>query len=166
MFLGRYIHKVDSKGRLALPIRMREAGKGINYSEFIITKGIGGCIALFPVDKFENFLEGFNPEELSPEQGLNFYREVASWAHNVSVDGQGRINLPQLLIENVGLDEEVLVLGVVDWIEIWDPVKYNEHIEKSNTKYDEGAMEFFSSLIRGKRKNKQSEQEPSERSGE
>ncbi|MCD6417978.1 hypothetical protein J7M00_04265 [bacterium] len=166
MFIGRYIHKIDSKGRLALPIRMREAGKGVSYSQFIVTKGIGGCIAVFPVDKFENFLDGFDPEELSPEQGLNFYREVASWAHDVSVDNQGRINLPQMLIENVGLNEEVLVLGVVDWIEIWDPMKYREHIEKSNTQYDDGAMQFFSSLIRGRKKKRQSDEESSERDGE
>lgn len=161
MFTGRYIHRIDSKGRLALPIRMREAGRGTSYSEFVVTKGIGGCIAIFPVDEFERFLESFDPDDLSPEQGLNFYREVASWAHNVNVDSQGRINLPQMLIDAVHLSEEVLILGVVDWIEIWNPDKYYEHLEKSNTNYDQGAMRFFSSLIRGRRKKKDENQEAS-----
>jgi len=135
-------------------VRLREAGKGLSYSEFVVTKGIGGCIAVFPVDKFEGFLDNFNPEDLSPEQGLNFYREFASWAHSLPVDAQGRINLPQILTEEVGIGEEVLVLGVVDWIEIWDPIRYHEHIEKSKLNYDDGAMQFFSSLIRGKKTKK------------
>ena len=154
MFVGRYKHRMDSKGRLALPIKMREAGKGATYSEFVITKGIGGCIAIFPVDKFEKFIDGFDPEALSPEQGLGFYREFASWAHSVQVDNQGRINLPQMLIDEVGLGEEVLVLGVVDWIEIWNPLKYSEHLDSSKTNYDDGAKQFFSSLIRGRQKKK------------
>lgn len=154
MFAGRYKHHIDQKGRLALPVRLREAGSGICYSEFVVTKGVGGCMAIFPVSNFEQFLAEFNPEGLSSQQGLNFYREFSSWAHYVNVDAQGRINLPQMLIDNIGLEEEVLVLGVVDWIEVWNPLKYAEHLEESGTRYDDGAMQFFSSLIRGKRSKK------------
>jgi MraZ protein len=158
MFAGRYIHKIDNKGRLALPTRLRDAGKGTTYSQFVVTKGIGGCISVFTIEKFENFLNEFDASNLSEEQGLNFYREFASWAHYLDVDAQGRINLPQILMDEVGLTEEVLVLGVVDWIEIWNGEKYAQHLEKSNTNYDEAAMRFFSSAMRGKRKKADEQQ--------
>lgn len=159
MFTGRYKHHVDSKGRLALPARMREAGKGLGFTQFVVTKGIGGCIAVFPVNKFEEFINEFDPSELSAEQGLNFYREFSSWAHYVTVDSQGRINLPQILIEEAGITDEMLVLGVVDWMELWNPSSYYKHLEESKVNYDEGAMLFFNSAIRGRRK-KQDEQSP------
>ena len=152
MFTGRYTHKLDSKGRLALPARMREAGTGMEYNQFVVSKGIGGCIAVFPVDKFEKFINEFDPSELEAEQGLNFYREFASWAHYLPVDNQGRINIPQTLLDVAGIDGDVLILGVIDWIEIWNPDKYKKHLKDSNVDYEQGAKAFFSSAIRGKRK--------------
>ncbi len=152
MLNGRSLHKTDSKGRLALPSRMRDAGVGVSYSQFVVTKGIGGCIAVFPVDKFERFLNEFDPGDMSQEKALNFYREFSSWAHRISVDSQGRINLPQMLIDEAGITDEVLILGVVDWIELWEPAQYRRHLEESKVDYDQGAMPFFSSAIRGRRK--------------
>lgn len=153
MFTGRYQHKLDAKGRIALPARMREATKGTVYSEFVVTKGLGGCIAVFPTAKFEEFINNFNPEDLEAEQTLNFYREFVSWAHFVPVDGQGRINVPRELLEYAGIQKDVLILGIVDWIELWDPARYQENLKKSNVDYEKGARAFFSSAIRGRRKN-------------
>ncbi len=165
MFVGRYIHRIDSKGRLFLPARLREAGRGVVYSEFVVTKGVGGCLAILPVDDFESFLAEFIPEDIPPDRQIAFYREFASWAHVVPVDGQGRINLPQVLIDEVGLGEEVLILGVVDWIEVWDPTRYSDYSRKVGAGYDEGALQFFSSLIRGRRTGK-TDGVPSQRDGE
>ncbi|MCD6532311.1 division/cell wall cluster transcriptional repressor MraZ [bacterium] len=161
MFTGRYQHKLDAKGRIALPAKMREAGKGIAYSEFVVTKGLGGCLAVFPTEKFEEFVNNFDPEDLEVEQTLNFYREFVSWAHFVPVDGQGRINIPAELLEYAGIKKDVLILGIVDWIELWDPERYKQNLEKSKVDYDKGARVFFSSAIRGRRRKNVS----SERSG-
>ncbi|MCD6594719.1 division/cell wall cluster transcriptional repressor MraZ [bacterium] len=152
MFTGRYTHKLDAKGRLALPSKMREAGIGLQYSQFVVSKGIDGCIAVFPVDKFEKFIDEFDPSELEMEQGLNFYREFASWAHYLPVDNQGRINIPQTLLDIASIDSDVLILGVVDWIEIWNPDEYEKHLKDSKVNYNKGAKTFFSAAIRGKRK--------------
>ncbi len=163
MFAGRYIHKIDEKGRIALPAKMMKAGIGLGYTEFVITKGIGKCLSIFPANKFEEFINNFDPSYLSFEDGLNFYREFASWAHYTSVDTQGRILIPQILQEESNIRDETLILGVVDWIEVWDPKKYSEFKEKSKTDYDSGAKMFFGSLIRGKRA-KNANSETSERS--
>ncbi len=161
MFTGRYQHKLDSKGRIALPARMRNAGRGTVYSEFVVTKGLGGCIAVFPTEKFEEFVNNFDPQDLEMEQTLNFYREFVSWAHFVQVDGQGRINVPKELLDYAGIEKDVLILGIVDWIELWDPDRYRQNLEKSSLDYEKGARVFFSSAIRGKRRKDDS----SERSG-
>ena len=95
---------------------------------------------------------------INGQDGLNFYREFSSWAHYTSVDTQGRILIPQILQEESNIRNEILILGVVDWIEVWDPKKYSEFKEKSKTDYDSGARMFFGSLIRGRRaKNANSE---------
>ncbi len=152
MFIGRYQHKVENKGRVALPIKLREAGKGLMFSEFVATKGIGGCIALFPVDKFESFIENFDPTSTSDQESLDFYREFASWAHYVQIDAQGRVSIPAILLEEAHVSEEALILGVVDWIEIWEPRDYRKYLETNNTSYDKGALGFFKGAIRGAKK--------------
>ncbi|MCD6123781.1 cell division/cell wall cluster transcriptional repressor MraZ [bacterium] len=151
MFYGKYRHKIDSKGRVALPARLRTAGKGLGYTEFVLTRGIGGCIALFPANKFEEFINNFDASELSFEESLAFYREFASWAHFVAIDNQGRILLPSVLKEEAGIKDDVLILGVVDWIEIWNPDRYSAYTKSQKVDYDSGAMKFFGSLIRGRR---------------
>ncbi|RKZ34941.1 hypothetical protein DRQ33_01070 [bacterium] len=156
MFTGRYTHKLDAKGRLALPARMRNAGKGKGYTEFVVSKGIDGCIAVFPTEKFEQFIDNFDPSELENEQGLNFYREFASWAHYLPVDNQGRINIPQALLDCAEIKDDVLILGIIDWIELWNPEKYQKHLKSSDSSYEDGAKAFFSSAIRGKRKKNDS----------
>lgn len=53
MFMGEYNHTVDAKGRLIIPSRFREELK----NEFIVTKGLDGCLFVFPGNEWQIFEE-------------------------------------------------------------------------------------------------------------
>lgn len=155
MFSGRVIHKLDDKFRVSIPPRMRDAGDGKIFSVFAATKGIGGCIALLTTDKFNSFLSNFNSEGLTELEELKYYREFLSWKQDVDIDLQGRILLPQLLLQQAKIKKEVLIIGVGEWIEIWDPEEYEKMLkeEKILTEYDKAAIKFFNALNRNRHKN-------------
>ncbi len=164
-WIGREKRKVDDKGRCPFPARFRVAGKGIIFSEFAVTRGMGKCISVFPVAKFEEFIENFDPNTLSARSILNFFREFVSWTHIIPLDPQGRLNIPSILLEYAGIKDEVLILGVGEWIEIWDEEKYNAYLVESASDFEEGALEFYQSLIRGRKGiNRDESKDASERS--
>ena len=51
MFMGEYNHIIDAKGRLIIPARFRE----LLGEEFILTKGLDGCLSIYPMDAWEAF---------------------------------------------------------------------------------------------------------------
>ena len=57
MFMGEYNHTVDAKGRLIIPSRFREELK----NEFIVTKGLDGCLFVFPGNEWQIFEEKLSP---------------------------------------------------------------------------------------------------------
>ncbi|MBN1755793.1 hypothetical protein JW877_06220 [bacterium] len=165
MFIGRSQHKIDDKGRTNIPVKMRVADKGLMYSDFIITKGMNGCLALFPEYNFEKFIENFDPTPLSEEEEVYFNREFFSYAHSVSVDGQGRVKIPPLLLSEANLDTDVLILGANYWIEFWNPEDYARFKDTLTVPYEQVAKYLFASFKR-KKKEPQNRQEENENSGD
>ena len=160
MFKGRYLHRIDNKGRVNLPFKMRqEAGRGLMYSEFTVTKGMNGCLALFPTSTFDELEEKFDISKLSEEEGIMLAREFFSYSHEVNLDSQGRIKLPPLLIEEANLNGDVLVLGVGRWLEFWNPEVYKKFIETTKTPYENRAKIIFGSFLTKKKPTESEENE-------
>ena len=62
MFMGEYNHTIDAKGRLIIPSKFRE----LLGEEFVLTKGLDGCLSIYPMDEWESF--EMKPEpEIRPE---------------------------------------------------------------------------------------------------
>lgn len=117
LMLGNYLHNLDAKGRLTLPARFRES----LASGVVITKGIGDYLDLYPVTAFEalsEFMKGKIP--WSERDLLRYF--FANACIDVP-DRQGRILVPQMLREHAHLvlEDEVLIAGVQDHLEIWNP---------------------------------------------
>lgn len=122
MFLGRYSHNLDAKGRLAIPARFREAlAEGV-----ILTRGIDRCLALYPLDAWRPLAEKVAALPITDADARNFRRMVFAEAADLTLDGQGRILVPPELRRYAGLEREALVVGVDSSIEIWSPARWQE----------------------------------------
>jgi len=117
LMLGNYVHNLDAKGRLTLPARFRET----LASGVVITKGIGDYLELYPLAAFESLSERI--EEKLPRAERDLLRYLFANASNDVPDRQGRILVPQMLREHAHLvlEGEVLIAGVRDHLEIWNP---------------------------------------------
>jgi|YNPMSStandDraft_1061717.scaffolds.fasta_scaffold74795_1 MraZ protein len=117
LMLGNYVHNLDAKGRLTLPARFRES----LASGVVITKGIGEYLDLYPVAAFEALSQRMR--ERIPLSEHDLLRYLFANAISDVPDRQGRILVPQMLREHahLALEEEVLIAGVQDHLEIWNP---------------------------------------------
>lgn len=124
MFLGRYAHTLDAKGRLAIPARFREELAG----GVVLTRGIDRCLALYPMSSWIPLAEKVNALPITDPDARAFRRMVFAEAVNLELDGQGRILVPPELRQYAGLDREAYVVGVHSSIEIWNPVRWQEQL--------------------------------------
>lgn len=135
-FKGRYSYAVDNKGRIALPAKLRKSVQPAANDMFIITRGFEQCLFLYPQDEW-NILED-SIRNLSPSnpQHRFFVRTLLQWSSDCQLDSQARISVPQELLKFAGIENEVLVLGVLERIEIWNPKTYEEYMNNQPATYE------------------------------
>jgi MraZ protein len=120
MFLGRYAHTLDTKGRIAIPSRFRDAlTEGV-----VATRGIDRCLALYPMASWTPLAEKVSALPLTDPDARTFRRMVFAEAVHLELDGQGRILLPPELRRYAELEREAVVIGVNTSIEIWNPARW------------------------------------------
>jgi MraZ protein len=122
-FLGEYQHALDAKGRVILPAEFREP----LASGAVLTKVLDGCLGVYSREGFEQMAERVRD---SARRGPVERRAARSWfsaARPFTPDKQGRVAIPQTLREYAGLERDVMVLGVDNRIELWNPGKWREH---------------------------------------
>ena len=117
MFLGRFAHNLDSKGRLAVPARFRASlEKGL-----VLTRGLDRCVAAYPMTAWDELAGKVSALPMTAPNARQFRRMVFAEAANLALDGQGRIVVPPELREYAGIDREAVVIGVHTSFEIWSP---------------------------------------------
>ena len=115
MFLGEYNHTIDDKGRLTIPAKFRgELAAGL-----VVTRGFDQNLMVFPIDGWQELAGRIIARPLGDESLRTFRRRVFSGAVDLTPDRQGRIVLPNYLREFAGIDGEVVVAGMYNYVEVW-----------------------------------------------
>ena len=143
MFRGQYKYSVDSKGRLSIPAKLRRQLSPEANDTFVMTQGTDSCIDVYPMDQWQHFeqkliaLNPFKPQE------AKFIRMILQHATEDKLDAQSRILIPPNLLEYAKIEKEVLVLGALKKIELWNPETYKEYLEQSSETYEEIAAKVM-----------------------
>ena len=135
MFMGEYNHTIAAKGRLIVPAKFRE----ILGDNFIVTKGLDGCLFVYPNDEWTRFEEKLKSLPLTNKNARQFTRFFLAGAAACEVDKQGRILLPQVLREFASLEKDVVLVGVASRIEIWSRERWDESMNTYDGDMDEVA---------------------------
>jgi len=122
MLMGEYSHTIDTKGRVIVPSKFRESLGEV----FIVTKGLDGCLFGYPESEWKTIEEKFRNIPLTTKDARKFSRFFFAGACDCEFDKQGRILLPQVLREHADLKKDVVIVGVMNRIEIWDKDRWNE----------------------------------------
>ena len=142
MLLGTYSHSLDTKGRLIVPAKLREH----LGDSFVITKSLDDCLAIYPNDGWEKFIEKIETlPKISSEPARRLRRFYFGNSQTIEVDKQGRILIPGNLRDYAGLTREAMLIGVNDHVEIWDSEtweRYNEGIDVNDIVTDLSGLQL------------------------
>lgn len=135
-FMGTYEHTLDDKGRLILPATFRS-----KLSEGAVTVPLDRCLAILPPDEFDRMATHLKGQVSQGRADMDHLRAFASLADEVIPDSQGRMRLAPHLRDSAGLGRNVVVAGVLERIEVWDPLRWS-------SVFPSGAAKFVSSVVR------------------
>lgn len=129
MLIGEYIHTLDDKKRLSLPVKFRQQlGK-----KLVITRGLEGCLFIYSSKEWQNISQRLGELGMGQASMRGFTRFMLSGAVEVDVDGAGRMLIPDFLKDFADLKNKVVVTGVQTRAEIWNEKAwdaYKHRIEK------------------------------------
>jgi MraZ protein len=116
-FRGHFDYSLDAKNRLTVPPKFRATFS----SGIVLAKGLEPCIALWTPEQFEawtdSFLSSLNPVSAERRKLTRFF---AGSSFDAELDSAGRVTLNAPLLTHAGVDKEVVIVGNLDHLEIWD----------------------------------------------
>ncbi len=123
MLLGTTDHVLDDKNRVAIPARWRDQFDAPAY----LTSGREKCITVYTKLEFEKASESILAMPPGTKEGRDARRKFFGDTRDVTKDAQGRLLIPQFLIDHAGLVQDVTLVGNGDWFEIWDKPTYAQY---------------------------------------
>lgn len=138
MFLGEYTHNLDAKGRVAVPVKFREA----LAAGAIITRGLDSCLFVFPGKEWEALAQKLIALPLASTNSRAFVRLMLAGAMDVEFDTQGRILIPDYLRKYADLKKETVITGLYNRIEIWDRDQWARYKQRTESASQEIAEQL------------------------
>jgi MraZ protein len=133
MFMGEYQHSIDEKGRMIIPAKFREA-LGNN---FVVTRGLDQCLFVYPIEEWSVLEQKLKALPLMKSDARAFTRFFFSGATECELDKQGRVNIPNTLVEHAKLSKDCIVLGVSNRVEIWSKEMWGGYFAQSEQSFNE-----------------------------
>jgi MraZ protein len=124
-FVGRYEHSLDAKGRVILPAKFRAAFERGGY----LSENNEGCLALWTLGQFERQMESMQERAAESRSARNLARLWSSNTQDVELDKQGRLSITLHLRQFAQLESDVLVIGAIDRIELWNPAVWEQRVQ-------------------------------------
>ncbi len=131
-FKGRYEHSIDEKGRVNFPAKLKKYLSPETADTFVITRGHDRCLYLYPMDVWSKHEDDLKSKlNVNKEQDRLYLRTVFMNSHEVTLDKQSRISIPEKLMADANIEGAVVIIGALDKIEIWSPVVLEDYMKNN-----------------------------------
>ena len=123
--IGTYECKVDTKGRLPIPVGMKKQLADSLEEGFVIKRSVfQPCLEIHPMSSWEKIMKDLSKLNRFVKKNNDFIRVYTAGVKEVEVDANGRLQISKDLIKYAGIDKEVVLSSAVDFIEVWDKEAY------------------------------------------
>jgi MraZ protein len=136
MFRGRYEHTIDSKGRVSLPAKYRELLSS-NYNDRLIITNFDSCLVAYPYDEWVKLEENFRQLSILDEEVQSFMHYFISGATECTIDKLGRMLIPPTLRKHAALEREIVFVGMITRIQIWDKGRWEKTFAEAQDKFNQ-----------------------------
>ncbi|MBK6266970.1 division/cell wall cluster transcriptional repressor MraZ [Marivirga sp. S37H4] len=136
-FTGEYDCKLDAKGRLVLPAKIKNSLPEASGSELVIRRGFEPCLVLYPMVEYKKIFSKIAGLNEFNEEYRNLQRNFFRGNSIVELDSAGRILVPKNMLSFAGLEKESIVVGMGNRVEIWDASRYDDYLIKDQKEFSE-----------------------------
>ena len=136
-FKGQFRYTIDTKGRINIPAKFRKTISPDANETFVITRGLEDCIYAYPLDEWNKIEEKLRQLSANQKDNRLFIRMTTSYASESQFDKQGRIAIPLYLIDLAKIKKDILIIGTLNKLEIWNPETYEEYVKNNGKSYEE-----------------------------
>ncbi len=125
-FKGTYQHILDPKNRFNLPSRMRAGFVPEDKETVVLTRGYEACIYIYPFSEWIKLEDQLRKLSVMDANARKLIRFISGYAHECEIDKQGRVIIPQTLLDFAKIEKEIAIIGMLNWVEAWNPKSYEE----------------------------------------
>ena len=142
-FTSEFESKLDSKGRLVLPSRIKAQLPSGEGNELMIRRGFEPCLIIYPMVEFKKVfskisgLNEFNEEYRKLQR--NFFSAIAT----VELDASGRFVVPKNMLTYAHLEKDIILVGMGNKVEVWNPSSYEKHLIKDSSELSKLAEKYL-----------------------
>lgn len=140
MFQGTSLVALDAKGRLNMPVRYRQAMDLCCQGQVTLTRHPDGCLLIYPDPTWLKLKEKLTNLPFSARW---LQRVVLGSAVSVALDASGRLLIPNDLRQLVGLQRDVMLIGLGEHFELWDKASYIEFEARELSEQPSGVVDDF-----------------------
>ncbi|MGS2762087.1 division/cell wall cluster transcriptional repressor MraZ [Sinomicrobium sp. M5D2P9] len=143
-FIGTYECKADAKGRVMLPVALKNQLSPVLQQGFVLKRAVfQSCLELYPMEEWNVLMEKMNKLNRFKKKNNDFIRRFTAGVKIVEVDATGRLLIPKDLVAFAGIDKEIVLSSAINIIEIWDKDKYEQAIDDAAVDFADLAEEVM-----------------------
>lgn len=128
-FSGESKHHLDEKGRLSIPAKFRKWHTDDSDYTFVVTKGQDPCLVAYPSQEWDEIAKKLISLSQFNKRNRAFIRTFCRNAARLKCDKQGRVLIPQSLLDYANIEKDVIIIGTINSLEIWSPENFENHKE-------------------------------------
>lgn len=127
-FTSEYECKLDAKGRLVLPSRIKAQLPEEGNQELVVRKGFEPCLIIYPMVEFKKVFSKISALNEFQQENRALQRNFLSGVVTVELDGNGRMLIPKHLLGYAKVDKDAILVGTGSKVEMWNPSVYEKHL--------------------------------------
>ncbi|MCM4165018.1 MULTISPECIES: division/cell wall cluster transcriptional repressor MraZ [unclassified Arenibacter] len=131
-FIGTYDCKADSKGRVMLPVALKNQMSPVINDGFVVKRSVfQPCLELYPMAEWNLLMQKMNKKNRFKKKNNDFIRRFSAGVKVVEIDVTGRLLIPKNLADVAGITKEVVLSSAINIVEIWDKDNYEKVLEET-----------------------------------
>lgn len=131
-FIGTYDCKADAKGRVMLPVALKNQMSPMLNNGFVIKRSVfQPCLELYPMAEWNLLMEKMNKKNRFKKKNNDFIRRFSAGVKVIEIDATGRLLIPKNLMSIASITKEVVLSSAINIVEIWDKGSYEKVIDET-----------------------------------
>jgi MraZ protein len=142
-FTSEFVSKLDSKGRLVLPSRIKAQLPSGDGNELMLRKGFEQCLIIYPMVEFKKVFSKISALNEFNEEYRKLQRNFFSGTALVEMDASGRFVIPKNMLAYAQLEKDLILIGTGNKVEVWNPSIYEKHLIKDSSELSKLAEKYL-----------------------